>query len=319
MASHDNSHDGSPQHLPRRSERNINKKQTKVNPQSTSGSSSKTVNTVQNEKHALAIDSGDEGGAVKKRKKGKSSKTAPVKLTSASNVPAGTNNQNSMLSMDNVGHGSSRQLTYSTPLSNDHQAQANPYQFVAFHGRPEQYHNPSAEEIQATQRRGMLAERFPDGFVHIATTNGTNVNNSGYLAIIFSVEAQYKKIAPPTHRELLEIYTSWEIINPVLGYIGTGSPDNIPDLEWINLFGCVLSLWGRLRGLDLQLGYVTKADGQAHLASAVYCHERWGARREIIWIGYNDNHHFSGIMEDRGSHLAESGINFLVHHSIVGR
>ncbi|KAL9033494.1 MAG: hypothetical protein Q9180_005913, partial [Flavoplaca navasiana] len=118
--------------------------------------------------------------------------------------------------------------------------------------------------------------RFPNNFKLLSGDVAGEMN--GFNALIKSMsamnqEAQYKNLPVPTYAQLDQIADSAEGLESLPRYYGGDFDADNLDEEGLNW---VLRTWGWQRGLNLQLGSVTRKDGEHHQP------EGWGNRDDVV-------------------------------------
>ncbi|KAL8893313.1 MAG: hypothetical protein Q9192_005389, partial [Flavoplaca navasiana] len=125
--------------------------------------------------------------------------------------------------------------------------------------------------------------RFTNSFKLLSGDVAGEIN--GFNAVIKSMsamnlEAQYKSLPVPTYAQLDQIADSAEGLQTLPRYYGGDFDADNLDAEGLNW---VLRTWGWQRGLNLQLGSVTRKDGEHHQP------EGWGNRDDIVDLVIQSN------------------------------
>ncbi|KAL8981180.1 MAG: hypothetical protein Q9205_003961 [Flavoplaca limonia] len=125
--------------------------------------------------------------------------------------------------------------------------------------------------------------RFPNSFKLLSGDVAGEIN--GFNAVIKSMsamnlEAPYKSLPVPTYAQLDQIADSAEGPQTLPRYYGGDFDADNLDEEGLNW---VLRTWGWQRGLNLQLGSVTRKDGEHHQP------EGWGNRDDVVDLVIQSN------------------------------
>lgn len=127
-----------------------------------------------------------------------------------------------------------------------------------------------------------FTSRFPKSFKLLGDVAG---EMNGFNAVIKSMsamnlEAQYKSLPVPTYAQLDQIADSPEGLQTLPKYYGGDFDADNLDAEGLNW---VLRTWGWQRGLNLQLGSVTRKDGELHQPQG------WGNRDDVVDLVIQSN------------------------------
>ena len=138
-------------------------------------------------------------------------------------------------------------------------------------------HDPSSKAEED------FKSRFPNSFKLLSGDVAGEIN--GFNAVIKSMsamnlEAQYKSLPVPTYAQLDQIADSAEGLQTLPRYYGGDFDADNLDAEGLNW---VLRTWGWQRGLNLQLGSVTRKDDEHHQP------EGWGNRDDVVDLVIQSN------------------------------